>query len=292
MRVKYIDKVSAVVSGSANKTTKEIPAGNFRGLLLTLVGTTDTGETLTLDDIGTVRVNKAGFGELVNMDIGFGNSYAQLIAGYPATVSGSAATAERVVSWVPFDLPLYPNVQQILRDGDLTVSLEFGSNMPTRFGSNAVTMEVKAILAEDIFQTYDLVVASQNQQASGSGRIANILAGGNIANLFLRDSGSVVDSLTVLSDRETVVDSIDFETLKDITNLEAQVESAGNPWAEIALASTGVKESTYNNENQVITTFSGSGTMDLYKFQVNWLSVDEQSANAGDVQTKLDQKGR
>jgi hypothetical protein len=292
MKLRFIDNVQAVSGGAGNTTTKNMPAGKYSGLLLTLTGTTDTGQTLTLDDIGSIKVEKDGFGQLVNADIGFLNAYTDLKGGYASKPSGTAATSETVVARVPFFLEGYPNIQQINQDGDISIKLEFKNAMATRFGSNAVNMRVDAIEKNDVFQSYDLVIQSQNQQASGAGTTTDNLAGRNLSALFLRDSDDVVETISLYSDDITLLDNQPFLNIRSITNIQNKVESSEIEWVEAFIAETGVEESTQNSANQVQTQFSGAGIMEVYRFNVQWLSAEQQARFFQQVQSFLESKGR
>lgn len=292
MKTRFLDKINVVSGGSAQSETKQVPAGNWHGVLLTLEGETDSGQTLDKDEIGTIVVHKPGFGDLINTEIGVWNDYMDLIGGHPAKPSGSSNTQERVNFFIPFGLPNYPNVQQVLRDGDLSIKVRFDNQMATVFGSKTVTVSIDMLEKPDVFQTYNLTVDSENQQANGAGTKSNNLTGSNIAMLLCRDAGDNIDRLSYFSDDEVLVDGAEVALLEDITRYENMIESGGFDWFQIFIAETGVVESTLNTRNQIKSTFSGGGELEIYKFNIDWLSGSKQREFSQRVNARLAMKGR
>lgn len=285
MKFRFLTTNPAVQGGGGNIFTKQIPAGNYTGIRLTLTGETDAGQTLELDDIGTIFVQKSGFGQLVRADYGFLNRYADLKGGFPPTVTGEAGEAERVVCTVPFMIPEFPNSQQVFDDNTLSLKIEFKNALATRFGSNPVNVRVDLIEADDISQDYDLVIDTQNQQLNSAGTESDNLTGSNIVKLYLKSDG-VVDEITYVQDGKTIVDNTPIGVLRDQTNIENRIENAGEPWVEIS-PSGRVKETTMNRANTIQTVFNSGGTMELYKFRMQWLDQSRQNANAQAVIARL-----
>lgn len=294
MKTRYIDVIDGLTGGgSPNQKSFELPAGNFAYLMLILTGTTASGQTLTLDDIGSIKVTEDDFGEIINADMGFFNSYGDEKGGYLPTVSGSANTAETVVMMVPFeyDYLKFPNVLQLERDNQAWVNIQFGSDFGTLFSGASPSLTVVAFEKPDTFQSYYMPINSQNLQAQGSGTLPHLLTGGNVASLFLRDAGSNVTEIQYTSDGMVVIDNRTPAQLQYMTNWINRVESSGLSWFEIANADSPVEESTRNSKNQLLVKFSGAGTLDIYKFQFAWLSEQATAENQARVQARLNNKG-
>lgn len=282
---RFLDNISALSGASANTATKTLPAGNFLGIRLTLTGTTAGGETLTLDDIANVFVNHVDEGQIVRAGFGFLNQWQALKGGFPPTVSGSPATAERVVCTIPFGNERFPNTLQLQSDREASFKIEFNSAMATRFSGSSANVRVDLIEASDISQDYFYIIDSQNQQAQASGQITDTITGANIVELYLKEDSNV-NSITLRQDNKTIVDDTPIGVLRDQTNIENRVESAGQEYVEIDTAGLS-RGSTRNSSTTINTNFSASGIMELYKFRMKYLSQQNQQANAGQISQSL-----
>lgn len=291
-KIKFLSTEPAVSGGQGNTFTKPIPAGRYSAVHVTLTGETVAGETLSLDDIGQVVVNHSQKGQLVRADMGFLNSFTQIKGGFPPTVSGEAESEERVVFRVPFGTKTFPNVQDVPDDNTLSIKFEFNNAMATRFGANAVNVRVDMIEELDVAQTYDLKLQSQNQQAQSSARTTDTISGKNLVALMVRDAGGVLSEVNLTVDGETVVDNTPIGVIRDETNIHNRVEASGQPWAEILVAENPVKESTENSSSSLAMQFSGAGTVDLYKFNFDWLSREQRQRNISKIDSFLARKSR
>lgn len=285
MKFQFLDTISALSGSVANTATKTIPAGNYSGIRLTLTGTTAPGETLTLDDIGTVYVNHSERGQIARVDFGFLNYWQNIKGGFPPTVSGAAETAERVVATIPFGDPDFPNTQNPATDRELSFKVEFGSAMATRFSGTNASLRVDLIKESDVSQDYDYMIESQNQQANGAGDITDTLTGANIVSTFLKENANV-NSITLRQDERTVADNTPFDVLKDQTNIQNRIEAAGQPWAELRSANI-TRASTRNRSTDLVTSFSSSGTMEVYKFRMSYLNPGAVQASESRVASEL-----
>jgi len=285
MDFQFLDNVPALVGGSANTSTKPIPAGNYSGIRLTLTGTTASGETLALDDIGNVFVNHVDEGQIVRAGYGFLNSLQEIKGGFPPTVSGSAESAERVVATIPFGDPRFPNTLQLQTDREASFKVEFGSAMATRFAGENPVLRVDLIKAEDVSMDYFYMIDSQNQQANASGQITDTITGANIVQLFLKENSNV-NNITLRQDERTVIDNTPLAILRDQTNIENRVESAGQEYVEIKPSGM-TKASTLNQSTSINTDFSGSGVMELYKFRMKYLDSSIAQSNQNQIAQRL-----
>lgn len=285
MDFQFLDNISALVGGASNTSTKTIPAGNYAGIRLTLVGTTATGETLGLDDIGNVFVNHVDEGQIVRAGYGFLNSWQQIEGGFPPTVSGTANSAERVVATIPFGDKRFPNTLQLQSDREASFKVEFNPAMATRFSGKNPTLRVDLIKSNDVSQDYFYIIDSQNQQAPASGAITDTITGANIVKMYLKENANV-DSITLRQDDQTVIDNTPIAILRDQTNIENRVESAGQEYVEIKTSGI-TRASTRNASTTLNTQFSASGVMELYKFRMKYLAGQVASSNASVISQKL-----
>lgn len=279
MDLQFIAQINAK---GANTETKFLPEGRFGGLYIELTGTTDTGETLTLDDIGSLEVYQNDVQRVIGT-FEFFNRYADLKGGFPYKPSGTAATAETVAFFVPFFKTGYPNTMQLQGQRQAYIKVNFLSALDTRFGANPATCKVWGVKTPDIPQRYYLNIKGQNVAAAGAGRISEQLAARNLVSVFLKDPDDVTSSVQLTVDDRTVTDNIDFTALKGITNLENRIESAGQPWVELELAESGIRESTLNGSSKLEPQFSGAGTLVANLFTIEWISPAAEQANIAAV---------
>lgn len=282
---RFLDNISALSGSSANTATKPIPAGNYLGIRLTLTGTTATGEELGLGDIGNVFVNHVDEGQIVRASYEFLNRWQALEGGFPPTVSGTAASAERVVCTIPFGDKRFPNTLQLANDREASFKVEFNSAMAARFAGSNATLRVDLIEASDISQDYFYIIDSQNQQAQASGQITDTITGANIVKLYMKEASNV-SSITIRQDSKTLVDDTPFAVLRDQTNIINRVESAGQEYVEVETSGM-TRRSTRNSSTTINTNFSDSGLMELYKFRMKYLANEQANSNAVQISERL-----
>ena len=114
-----------------------------------------------------------------------------------------------------------------------------------------------------------LKIREQDVQASGSGRILEILNGLNLAALYLKDSADKIDSYSVDIDGVMIVDNIDDDVERAITGLENRIESGTLSFAEVNLVRTGNIRNAINMKTKVELIFNAAGTVNLTAFQIS-----------------------
>lgn len=277
-----------IKSGDAKGTrvNVDLPAGRWAFLKITLIGTSDTGQALTLADLGNYRIERNGR-QIHGEDMRFLSEYADLKNGHPTFVAPTAG-ATRVALYVPFSVPAQPNTLDLASKEEADLTLEFGSNLSTIFGSNDFTYEVLAYSAPSVPETYELQISQQDVRASGATRENEVLNKQNIAALYLRDTDSVVDQIQLITDGETIVDNVSDDDIRDIANLFNQVEAAQD-LAEINLLASGNILEASNNNSQLEANFSGAGEMGVTVLSINFDSEGIERS-AADVERRTRQK--
>lgn len=256
-----------IKSGDAKGTRVDIdlPAGRWAFLKLTITGTSDTAQTATAD-IGEYRLERNGR-EIHGADLLFTHQYADLKGGHPTLVAPTAG-ATRITTFIPFGLFGVPNTLDIASKEECDLELRFNSNLSTIFGSNAVTYTLQGYSAPSIPERYELNISKQNISASGASREKEVLNRQNIASLYLRDAGSVVDRIQYVADGEVIEDNVTDDDLRDISNFLNQVESA-QTLAEINMVNTSIVEAQ-NKFSELEANFTGSGTLDVVVMSINY----------------------
>lgn len=284
MKTHFLDSGSA--KGAA-RVSVDLPILRAAALMLVVKGTTDTGQTLDEADIGRVRINRGGR-QIQGETFEFYHDHANLKGGFPTRTVG-AATASRIVAFIPFFVPGLRNTLDIRSKEEVDVYLDFDAVLNTRFGANAGTYELYVLEAEGTPETYELHVEEQDLVASGSGRLTDILDGENIAQVYYRDPDSVVDQIQLIVDGETVVDNIDDEAILDVTQYENRIESSGIGLLETNLVPGGNIAEGINGNVRINADFSGAGDLEITKFRVLRSRRSEQSID--DVTNLLSGRG-
>jgi hypothetical protein len=273
----------------ANRETKYLPEGNFAALYIEVAGETDDGQTLGLADLGSIETYRNGE-QLQIAPFEFYHKYADIKFGKPYKLSGSAAQQEKVSFIIPFYKGGYPNVMQLEDADEAWIKVAFSSVLDERFGDNPATYTVYGVKENAVAQTYELSLRGQDIDASGAGRKPEQLAGRNIVGVYLRDGSDIVEDVELIIDGRTVVDNIPFSAIQGVTNLSNRLEAAVTPYAEIDVANSGAQEETFNRSSKLTAQFTGSGTLTVNVFSVEWLSSARQERNVQRVRQNLQRK--
>lgn len=261
-------KAKFLKTGDAKGTTVDLDLqpGRYTHLFLNLSGTTDTGQTLTLADLGTVRIVRNGESRIFH-DLEFFADWTDIQSGAPSTVTGGAAAAEEVTLVIPFGVPEFQNSMDVGNVDEVDITFNFGSNLSTRFGSNAFTYTLFGFVDDSVPESYVLEIAKQNIQAAAAGRIESSVNGPNVAAVYLKDGSNVTDRYQLRVDGQVIVDNIDPEYLVDFTNVLKTVESTQS-LAEINLVVSGDISAAQNSEIEASANFTSSGTLEQTVFRI------------------------
>lgn len=260
---KFIAEGSAL-GGAVNI---DIPKGRYAGLLVRFTGTTSAGQTLTMADLGQVRVMRYGQ-EVISESAAFLQAYNDLKGGFLPTVTGGAAALEDVIFYIPFALPELPNTSNVLTNEEMDLRIEPAATLPARFVALPCQYQVYGYMTPDVPESYLLNIREQDVQAVGAGRLAPTLNGKNLAAMYMIDAGAVVGSYSLEIDKVLVVDNIDDAVERAITSWENQIEAA-TALAEVNLVRTGNIANAINGTGKLQLVFTGAGTANITLFQIS-----------------------
>jgi len=207
---------------------------SFKEIIIHIVGTNDTAQTLALADIGRVRYEKNGE---VMVDAGF-----DFLHGMSSINGGHAkaesATASDVDIWL--SIPRYfndKNVETVVPSDQAQLLITFNSAFATALASATTRVYVNQ---EEGVQNYDLQIKQFRHDISGAGDIPVKFNEMNILQIALSD---IVSSVLTLSSSNitrvtTQVDeqsgaSIPVSSLQANTNYNHRLEAAYNNIAVI-----------------------------------------------------------
>lgn len=255
-----------IASGDAKGTrkTENLPAGRIVAIMVTLAGTSAAGQTLALANCGRYLVKRNGI-QRVLADASFLVDWTDINYGKPGRPTGTAETAERVSFLIPMFTTLLPNSMDLQTVNEGKIELEFPAALSTTFGANPFTYELYAIIDENVPQRYEIDIRPQNIQASGAGKLSEQLGSNNITDVFMRDSGSDVDTIQLLVDGATVEDNTPVSTLRSFTNIFNRVEVAGQiQYFQSQVLAVPNLNAAFNRNATLSPTFNGAGTLDVY----------------------------
>lgn len=280
-------KLFQTLTVSPNSTNViQVPAGRYSALFLRLTGTTDTGQTLSNADVGTIRFNRYG-AQVVNATWDHLAKMSNLFGGFiEATFPTAGATATSIV--VPFSVPGagLPNTAFIASDTECNLYLDALSTLSTRFGANAISLSVYGIEEALVPETYQLVIAPANQTAGGAGSFVLQVPGRNTALLVAEDSSSVVTSIFLTVDGRVIVPNVSDAVLLAVTNaLLGRVEVTGNTLVLLPTSDKQGDLSAFGNEVAEFTNvFSGSGSLLITSYQIQPSNPSAVAASVQNVQ--------
>lgn len=256
-----------IKSGSAATGTVniDIPKGKHAGLVLRVKGTSAAGQTFALSDVGQIRAKRNGE-EVISESFDFFHAYNDLKGGFLPTITGSPNVAEDVFCYIPFQVPELPNIVDVRTNEEMDVQIQFASAMDTVFSGGSPTYELYSYETPDIREQYQLLIREQDIQASGAGRLAEVLNGKNLMALYITDASDKIDKYSLEVDGRMVVDDIDDDVERAITGLENRVESS-TTFAETNLVRTGNYRNAINAQSKLGLTFNASGTITVTAFQ-------------------------
>jgi len=247
----------------------DLPPEPLAALLLVIDGKTTSGEDLNPDRVGRFRVKR--FGEqLQGEDARFYYDLAEINAGFPTNEGGTNAQSHLAVP-IPFGLNGIPNVMDVMSNEEAEVVLDFSEgDLDTAFGSNAATFKLIGLVAPTVQEQYVLRVQESNLQAQGAGRVPGEFNARNLARLFLRDTGGVVDELQISLDGDVAQDTVDDKILQDLTNLFNSVETSGLNTRLVHEPDAMTIGRTLNDRVSYDVKFSGAGTANFTLMQTRF----------------------
>lgn len=244
-----------------------VPAGQYTAFLLRFTGTTVVGQTLTLNDLGNVRLERRGDQKQL-ATWRFWNNWDNLKGGFIETVSGNAATAENVSILIPLNFPGSYNAMYLQGDKELFIKTASGGSLGTRMGANVASVEVYGIIEDTIPESYELIVEPGNITPAGAVTLPQSITK-NVAAEYIDDTGGILDRLSVMADDNTIIDNVALAVLNVFTNIENKVENSANPLTEVNFATSGNLTNAVNEVVKNTYTFNAAGTLVNTIFRIN-----------------------
>jgi hypothetical protein len=201
-------------------TNKQLIEGTIKGLWIRYTGTNQTGQTLTVANLGTVRVNVRGT-DIVNVPVSFLSNMNNLFWG-AAEASSTISAAFAFTVYVPFHAPWdSQNGIFVQIEDNPYIQLNYSGVTGTIIASG--TVEVYAVLANQVAR-YIPLWNQQNVQVGGAGRATQRLQNFNISSLFI-ETNAQLTTVLVNKDNKSVI-SANQNVLLAKSNLENEVETS------------------------------------------------------------------
>lgn len=237
----------------------DLPPEPLAAILLTIDGTTATGESLEPERVGRLRIQR--FGEqLQGEDAQFYHDLANIRSGHPTNQGGTGSDSHLAIP-IPFALKGIPNVLDVQSNEEADLVLDFTQgDLGTVFGTNAATFDVTGLVAKTVAERYVLRVQESNIQSTGAGRQPGEFSSKNLAALYMRDPSSVVEEIQLDIDGDVAQDTLSAQKIQDLTNLFNRIETSGLTLAQVHEPDEMKLKNTLNSRASYDVKFSGAGT--------------------------------
>lgn len=267
----------AITPGAAK--SYKVPSGRYLGLFVRLTGTTDSGQTLALSEIGGFRLQRGGT-VIQSETFEFYSDFNDLTRGFPeATLPTAGATSTSC--FIPFFAPGLRNTMEVTNDEELVLFFDPASGLSTEFGANAITVEVQGIIETEVAESYQLEIVTQDFTASATGKKSVTITKNNVAYLLLVDGASSVSTVQLDVDDRNIIPSVDLDVLNSWANMEWRVEASGNNIVPLQTGSVGSLGSYLNNSTILLPTFTSTGTL-----QITVLSIQPSPAGVAQLSSQ------
>jgi hypothetical protein len=169
----------------------DLPPEPLAGVLVTIDGTTASGEDLNANRVGRFRIKRGGE-QLQGEDAGFYFDLANINRGFPTNEGGTGADSHLAIP-IPFGISGLPNVLDVFSNEEADLILDFSQgDLGTVFGSNAATYQVTGLVAPTVPESYELRIQESNIQSTGAGRQPGEFSARNVGEIYLQDPDDVV----------------------------------------------------------------------------------------------------
>lgn len=234
---------------------RKLPSGTIKDIMIRFEGTAQTGQTVTLDNLGRFRINIRGT-DTHNLTFSLLNAIDNLKYGAIAASSTTGGAFN-----FAFVVPLHAfwDMQNgtYVGEDEGFIELSFPAMTSSLIASGTVRLSYNSAPR---VSTYQSKLLQRNIQIGGAGQVAQDLEFKNISSLYIQDSSSVTQILVTADGREYANDS--RQAFLDYSNAMNRVETALtlfevdlNPFDEI--------RSDLNNEVRIILTSTGSLNYDV-----------------------------
>jgi len=219
---------------------------------------TSTGNTMTRDDAGNIRINWNG-DDIINVPASMLNQANNLYGGFAETLFQAAAQNRMFVS-IPIGLWWdSTNVWDIGDNDKVYIKCDFGA-LTDKSVSGNVRVHVKPQLG---VMRYLHKISSYNVVSQGSGVIVNNIPISNIAEIYLDNpTGSNVTNVQISKNNDIIVDN-DIPIIKAWNSYIHQLETATD-FIGIELDESKDDRALLGSQIKFKYTFTAAGTLKQY----------------------------
>lgn len=242
----------------------ELPSSDvFRALCFAFDGTNQSGQTLTSDNLGTIRILKNGR-EIHNISVERIVDIHNLEYGI-CEESSSAGAAFRHFVRIPFSFVTDFDVALLSRPQDkIEVIHNFPEATATVVSSGVVTYYVEVGAGIEL-APYQIEWRNHNITVGAAGIITQRLKLENLAALYIENDATVLNSLGIRLDNRLVQSDINRDDLYAHSQCALRIESfsATTPMLKIDLNSPELREGAINSDLELTINTAAAGTLDI-----------------------------
>jgi len=256
-------------------TTYNVESGKFRFIVLRFDGVAQSGITIALTDLGTVRLNNNG-NDKVNLDCEALSEMADNYGGY-VEASSVAGGAFAFSIFIPAGYWFDPkNVFWFGHDDEAYMQLQFPNLNGTNVASGNVTIYGKP--GTGVQSYWHKLLSKQVVNSASNGTVTDKIVEKNIISVYLKDPASLIGNFILTRDGKVEVNGSIAAELA-LSNWQHQVESA-NPLYIAEFADNQKLADALSNSFQYQYDFIASGNLAQYYSSIEF-TPDRQKASLG-----------
>ena len=247
----------------------ELPSGDvYTALCFAFDGTNQSGQTLTSDNLGTLRVLKNGT-EIHNINVEDLVDIHNLEYGILEEASVAAGAFRHFVR-LPFALPTDFDVAFLARPSDkIEIIHNFPDATATVVASGVVTYYAEVGSGVEL-APYELQWRNHNITVGAAGTITQRLKLDNVSALYVENDATVLTSLGLRVDGRLVQSDVPRDDMYAHAQGLRHIEtfSATTPIMKIDLNAAEVREAAINTDMEITIVAAAAGTLDIVALSV------------------------
>ena len=247
----------------------EIPSGDvYTALCFAFDGVNQSGQTLTSDNLGTLRVLKNGR-EIHNVNVEDLVDIHNLEYGVLEETSVAAAAFRHFVR-LPFALPSDFDVALLARPSDkIEIIHNFPDATATVVSSGVVTYYGEVGAGVEL-APYEVQWRNHNITIGAAGTTTQRLKLDNVSALYVENDATVLTSLGIRVDGRHVQSDIPRDDLYAHAQAMGRIEtfSATTPMMKIDLNAAELREAAVNTDMELTVVAAAAGTLDIVALSV------------------------
>ena len=260
-----------------------IERGQYKYFEIRYSGVAGAGNTITLANLGNVRLNWSG-DDKVNVPVSALSNMANLYNGFiefNSAIGGAFAASIIIPCGEWFDTN---NIYDVADNDKANFILDFPA-LPALIASGVV--QIYGVLQNGL-HSYFHKILSQNVVAGGAGVLVNNIFAQNIAQLYLTNPAALISDIQVSIDGKNFING-DTASELAFSNWIHQIEATGTFFA-FEFCPSKKLETIVSNSLSFQYTFTGAGTQEQLYSAIEFTPKKQQTSALGVANSVLGRK--